>query len=1066
MSKRPAEESADGHPKRRKPDAATDIHTARQLQSLLSFQQDAAQMRDAIGAFKAFLESIVYPEDKDDVPRRRAILREFLESQKPRTISDDSVYLPDLMQTWSWADQTNVENLFSAVTAVLALLLKTLSTEIAAREYGLLLGRTVLLPAQAKLAARAMGVPKHKEYIISPALRLLTEVISFDGGALARNCYAQRDTTFDARILGRNLGLRRAQTDRPSVRMNAVRYVLAHLRFQTEGAKMDIMRQGNVVRALLDGLDQDTPGLIREVLSVLKSVVLDGAVSRSTKGFLFNERSLHSLAQLYRVASDDSEPPLQDVVHEFMLLVCTSPAAGVIRPSTGWYPLGADQDEEVQYQSAPIRNRALAEFLPTLRPYANDLERELMVSIFDAVPELVAHYFSRKSTFAFDPKLTATWVGFAALLFSTVQLPVPHHFGRKEPAALPPPASVAIESILPRPLTQKILSKCIYHSSDLVRFFALRLLVAAFEKLRNVLRLYDGWVGAREGLITEFCLRCPRMKEVIECFRKIPDAKLLQREAISRLLALYYTVTPQLALDEKFGVSVALTSALQQLESVEGEERQLRLITLGHLVRIASCSPDMLWWSKPESLRFSPFVSLLRLLVSEPNTEIRALLSVVVRDCAVLQTETEKSALDALVLSLKAAPESVFTFLDGCLQRLTRRPIKYADDADALGGTPISLLLLVLVEQWQFAASTEAGPSVAAWLAELLPLLQAVGEDANALEAVATRLAADPKTDKRAKKAFKSALARTVTLPSQPSQPSQPEPTQLPPFDLTALLPPPESDNHPGLMKWKSKPPAAAIEDGSLSLLISCLSSTAPHIRRESLLSLRTFSASLATSSYAERIPISLLLGEVLETAQPTTGLPPLLGAFARACIPVLTDPTHPVYPEVNTFLLRGPSWHPPNVTGWFSTRLLGSAPEETGREGDWWRCVCWFLAWVVDGLRGEQDVELLRRGRVFERIMALAAHPVVRQAGGLSVERAVAVMGGEGEAGLQTLAGALVVGVVLRACAVGGVGTMVTRAGALGWLGGVEGGKQVEEVVRKSEGVEEWIGGRVVTAA
>jgi len=58
---------------------------------------------------------------------------------------------------------------------------------------------------------RGLDAPKHKEFVISPCLRLATEVTSFDGGVLAREIYKRREQTFDVATLRWNLGLLRTE---------------------------------------------------------------------------------------------------------------------------------------------------------------------------------------------------------------------------------------------------------------------------------------------------------------------------------------------------------------------------------------------------------------------------------------------------------------------------------------------------------------------------------------------------------------------------------------------------------------------------------------------------------------------------------------------------------------------------------------------------------------------------------------------------------------------------------------------------------------------------------------
>ena len=554
------------------------------------------------------------------------------------------------MQTWSFAAETNNDRLASSVTAILALLLKTISVRFELREYGILLCKSVLQETQLRRISRFLSAPKHKDFLISPCLRLLTEIVSFDGGSLAKQVYSKRDFTFENKTLLRNLYLKWTSNDgaiedrrKQSVRSNAVRYLLVNFKFQSEGSKIDILKQSNLLKALFDGMKDDPPELAGEILVIVKgSVIEDKALPRRSKSNILTERNLSNVLLLLRQSQAVNGAigglkSVKETAETFLMLVCTKSELGALISGSGWYPQGADKDISVDgdvgyarcgidlglhalpwygkySESVPVRNTVLADFAQGLRPYASVLEGELLLAIFTAAPELVADYFHKKGSFTFDPKLSATWIGYSSLLFSTIQLPVPRHFGRKESGSvIPPPTFIVIENILPRPLSRKVVSKCLNHSSGLIRFFAVRILVIAFKKLLQVLVAFQLatpagkealWVEAATALKSEFSNRIPPMKDIVNYFRAIPRSNLIQREAVGRLLVSYYEIVPQIALEERFDVSVTLTQALanENLQTDGGKENELHLLDLGHLVRIASNSPDMRWWNKPGEL--------------------------------------------------------------------------------------------------------------------------------------------------------------------------------------------------------------------------------------------------------------------------------------------------------------------------------------------------------------------------------------------------------------------------------------------------------------------------------
>ncbi len=88
------------------------------------------------------------------------------------------------------------------------------------------------------------------------------------------------------------------------------------------------------------------------------------------------------------------------------------------------------------------------------------------------------------------------------------------------------------------------------------------------------------------------------MRYVIAGFRSCPKGSALQREAYTRLLAFYYRVIPQSALQEKFDVSIPLSEALMEYGHMSTAKNSTQKLELEHLLEIANFSPDMHWWHK------------------------------------------------------------------------------------------------------------------------------------------------------------------------------------------------------------------------------------------------------------------------------------------------------------------------------------------------------------------------------------------------------------------------------------------------------------------------------------
>ena len=523
--------------------------------------------------------------------------------------------------------------------AVLALLLKSISSFVEFREHGNRLCTTLLHDDQIKLFERGLGPHKAKDFLIIPCLQLLTEVVSFDGGHAATTVYRQREITF--KHLDVFLGMRKDHGDqakgpkRRSVRENALGYLFANLRLQSPAAKINIITQGKYLRALLDEIVQDSSSIVLEILEVLRrDVAMDGAISQTAKGRFFNQWTLRQLALLYdyngRASLPDDHQVIQSSAHDFLLLLCTSPGCGLVEMRTA-SNVGADAviaDKTPESLSKPYftdrldgeerrarRNPRLGLFLQTLRPYASVPQRDLVLAVFRHMPELILDYFSSGKTFSFDPKLTTTWIGYSAFLLAAIRTPLPESLTPLSVNdAVPPSYSRIMESIIPNPCTQKVMTRCLNQSVNLVKFFTLQILNAAFEKFAKVVQICKdtqhytcdqknrlAWCQIGSELRDDFCRRVPELKHVITQFRICAKESAMLRESTLRLAASYYKVIPQVALEENFDISVTLSTALMDMES-SGEnhkETGMRLLELGHLLEIAHRSPNMQWWHKP-----------------------------------------------------------------------------------------------------------------------------------------------------------------------------------------------------------------------------------------------------------------------------------------------------------------------------------------------------------------------------------------------------------------------------------------------------------------------------------
>ncbi|KAL3426044.1 ribosome biogenesis protein Urb1 [Phlyctema vagabunda] len=1022
---------------------ADEIKSARQLHQILTFDQEAGRAKRAIDTFKIFLDSV--PNVATENPKRVSILKDYLELEKPSDEEDkEHIYLKDVIQTWEFAAKSNNESLSSAVSAVLANLLKTISNFLEFSEYGLRLGRTLLQKPQQELIARGLSAQKGKEHVISPALRLVREITIFDGGSLAKQVFRARDRAYKS--LARNLAIRLTgdaveDRRRPSVRTNALRLALATIKFLPADAKREFLGQRDIVSALTRDIKDDPPFMVLEILETLKTYVLkDEGLPRDAKTKVINGLSLGRFTTLYRYdqVNDDFETKRKSVegaAHEFLILACTSANLGVLNRQSAFYPRGIDPDDghdsgaehifidlgldSIEWmdrfiEKVPVRNTILSDVIQNLRPWSSIKQTELLLAVFRSAPELVADYFFNKKSFTFDPKLTTTWIGYSAFLFSAIQLPIPKYFGHSDRyARLPPPTSIVLESILPQPLNQKALTRCLNQPHKLVSFFAIRILVIAFKKLQEVLGMYreaatassSVWTQAAEKLLAEFCLRCPVFEDVVKTYRGLSSTDVMQREATTKLLVLYYEIIPQIALVAKFDVSGSLSQALQTLgqEALSAQQRAMVSLELENLFQFAIFSPGMRWFTKVEDLSMSPFIAMLKLSAHAPEEvplrKLRAVLGSVIKENQIIQMETSVSALDALVLRLKAVAqtqeEAVYHFLDNCVARSTTTPIKYIYlleqvQSDIYGagesGGPVSLLTMSILEQWPFLvklADEAAMTTISQFLSDYLVSSIKIGEDERVVEAVIKKMCAEMSVASSARRTIEKSWKKidSIKIPD-------PQPTMSQANDVSSSKEPasnnenanaianimadtkdPEEDRS-ALVKWTNKEVEEVIDDGHAASLIMLLSSDHLSVRKEAVTNISKLAAKVKESTFGEKEQIWLLLSEVNETAKKVIDDGPLttiISSFASSSIAVLLDPLHCLYPKINKFLSQGPTWDLQKVPLLY--KILDEAPSLDDAH---YTETEWLLRYILTGLKTEADLFIFHKRRVFEKLFSL----------------------------------------------------------------------------------------------
>ena len=319
--------------------------------------------------------------------------------------------------------------------------------------------------------------------------------------------------------------------------------------------------------ALLRGLSADPAWLLTRTLRVYhQSLLSDSKVPRKTKIAVMGQTAaLEALLACYARTEErvdlrtglpisPSEEEGEDeavgisvaqVVHHFLLALCTHPGFGIAFEGRGWYPRGwtgmsgtlqdggddqegleMDEDEddaEHAYRNSggykkrkrtSLHNPVLYNFLRTISPTRSSLHSELVTKIVQACPELLGAWLPDNSTPANaiaqgDPRGASTaWIANAALVTSLLRSELPFDtpsLTASTPSATtedsssnaikadPPPLSCTVSNVMPSPpLTKSILSRAIFNSKDrLLQHQALILLASALDRIARFARVCE-----------------------------------------------------------------------------------------------------------------------------------------------------------------------------------------------------------------------------------------------------------------------------------------------------------------------------------------------------------------------------------------------------------------------------------------------------------------------------------------------------------------------------------------------------------------------------------------------
>ncbi|KAF8164735.1 ribosome 60S biogenesis N-terminal-domain-containing protein [Crassisporium funariophilum] len=652
-------------------------------------------------------EPTVSPQDE-----RLHLVKQWMES---------SPGAQDLFVIWDKANPRQ-SPLLALVVSIFSSVLTLLSSHYSDHAQGQAVMKTLLATSSMRRLNSYIG-GSHNELIIV-TLKLFNVMSNFSGGRDRKSVL--EGFAWEIKSLPKLLNMRRKthgvqdQTDpliRPDIRSL---YVLLLLSFvdvdNTSQTKTTFLEQHrDAFLALFKGIAQDHYSLARRVLEVCwAGIWSDAKLKRTLKIGLFNEVTIGQLIKLYErpLSEDGNEDHIPaNLVHHFLLAICTRPGVGICFKDRGWYPRESEfdemkEDEDSKRRDTKIYNKILANITRTLKVNEDSRQQELASKIMAACPELVAGYWS-SAALTLEPRLSSKWISNIAFFGSIISLPVPSSSFYLPNSQIyqptPPPLSTIIENILPSVLTKNHYSKGLLSASKLVQHctaLALCKCLIKYQYVKENIRAVaealeedegDGqWFKRQRELEKEVRRRVPDFQVLVAFSQQkasnsapVPAAgepvvqttpnpikQALLAESSQRLLWLYHQCLPSVIAEARFDVGKLLQTfaidfgtdshgAGEEDDGGEGPDAASRLnrVRQLHVLKVLQESDQFVWTGKIGSLSRNSFYILLKALTSATipaiHTALAALLQHVLSRSILFQEDCYEPDL-----WLKALPQT------------------------------------------------------------------------------------------------------------------------------------------------------------------------------------------------------------------------------------------------------------------------------------------------------------------------------------------------------------------------------------------------------------------------
>ncbi|KAG2356040.1 ribosome 60S biogenesis N-terminal-domain-containing protein [Suillus spraguei] len=632
----------------------------------------------------------------------------------------------DIFEIW---EGTNQSSSLSLLVSLLSSVLTLLSSHFPYHSHGIPIIKTLLSP---KWMRKITSYISGSNELILVSFKLLNTISHFGGGRERKSLFEV--FPWDMKTLAKVSYMRRKGKGdaedvlaRPDIRTYYVFFILSFVDPETSSLVKTtfLEQQRDIFLSIFKGLSQDSYLVVRKVLEVCwVGLWSDPKVKRTVKIGLFAEVTIGHLLKLYERAvaeNADGDHIPADLVHHFLLAICTRPGLGICFKDRGWYPRDIDVDAiDEPKKGGKIYNKILSNILKNLKANEDARQQELALKILVACPELVAGYWPAVGL-TLEPRLSSKWIANIAFFGLVISQPIPvssflilgHNIYQPDP----PPLSTILENILPSIGTKMHFSKGLQSTSHLVQHCTALALARCLTKLSRVFRAFQDvestleedesgqWTRRRREVEREARRRVPEFQVVVAFSQMKVDAKevelALLGESAQRLLWLYHLCFPQMVAEARFDVGKllqGLVDASQDSVRETGNVRGMHGLKQLHVLRLLQESDQFTWSGKVANSANTYLHALLKIFSATPTRAVRSTLRSLLRktlaESILFQDHPDEVDmwLDSLPTTCRGtgckAPDGaaltdesdgVATFLDDCAQRCIKTPYRYLE---------------------------------------------------------------------------------------------------------------------------------------------------------------------------------------------------------------------------------------------------------------------------------------------------------------------------------------------------------------------------------------------------